>query len=278
MTTRRSASRALRRATGTLLVAVALHEGAPRAAFAQEAPPGALHQDAEERALSVKARGDAAMESGDFAGALNAYRAAYEISPNPALLYNMGSAEERLGMHAEASHHLELFARSAPPELKTRVPHLDELLSTVRAHVAYLTVRTNVASAKISVRGKPFGATPMKAAVATAGGKVSLEIAADGYVPYRRDVVLEEGRSTIVDVTLVPSSSAASGGVFAQAPIKQDPADAASEPITKKWWFWAGMGVAVVGGGVITAALLTEKSPPRGDIPPGQATAPLLRF
>ena len=33
---------------------------------------------------------------------------------------------------------------------------------------------------------------------------------------------------------------------------------AKSAPLTSKWWFWTGIGVVVVGGIVVTAALLTR--------------------
>ncbi len=47
--------------------------------------------------------------------------------------------------------------------------------------------------------------------------------------------------------------------------------------IVSKWWFWAGVGaVVVVGGAVITYAVLTERPAPQGDgFQPGQLSAPL---
>ena len=38
------------------------------------------------------------------------------------------------------------------------------------------------------------------------------------------------------------------------------------------------LGLSLVGGIVLTAALLTEKSPDKGTIAPGQIGAPLVRF
>lgn len=238
-------------------------------AFAQSRPT-------EERALDLKTRGDVAMEAGLFSDALADYRASFELSPQPALLYNMGSAEQRLGHNTEALHHLEQFARTAPVELKMKVPRLDALLEEVRSHVAMLTVRTNVSNARVSLRGKYLGAAPMKSAVATSGGTAAIEIAADGYVTYRRDVTLEEGRSTVVDVSLLEKGASSYSDAKPALPASETPPSSSSSPITAKWWFWTGIGVVVVGGVVITAALLTEKSAPHGDL--GQATAPLLRF
>lgn len=247
-------------------------------AMASLASPGmaaAESRQAEERALDLKTRGDVAMEAGLFSEALGDYRASYDLSPQPALLYNMGSAEQRLGQNTEALRHLEQFARSAPVDLKMKVPHLDALLEEVRSHVAMLTVRTNVPNARVSLRGKYLGAAPMKSAVPTSGGTAAIEIAADGYVTYNRDVTLEEGRSTVVDVSLLEKGAASYSDAKAPIPARAE-TPAASRPITTKWWFWTGVGVVVTGGVVITAALLTEKSAPHGNL--GQATAPLFRF
>ncbi len=242
--------------------------GSPRLASAESRPT-------EERAAELKTRGDVAMESGLFSEALGEYRASYDLSPQPALLYNMGSAEQRLGQNSEALRHLEQFARIAPLELKMKVPHLDALLEEVRSHVAMLTVRTNVPNARVSLRGKYLGASPMKSAVPTSAGSASIEIAADGYVTYNRDVTLEEGRTTVVDVSLLEKGASVYSDAKGPIPTRTE-APATSGPITTKWWFWTGVGVVVVGGVVITAALLTEKSAPHGNL--GQATAPLLRF
>ena len=50
-------------------------------------------------------------------------------------------------------------------------------------------------------------------------------------------------------------------------------------PITSKWWFWTGVGVAVLGGVAVTYALLTEKKAGTGDqFQPGQVSGPLLHW
>ena len=51
-------------------------------------------------------------------------------------------------------------------------------------------------------------------------------------------------------------------------------------PITKKWWFWAGVGTAVVGIAVVTTILIVqpERDASRGSIEPGTVSAPLVSF
>lgn len=265
-------------------------------AFAQtaEANPAPT---ADDRANDVKARADGAMETGNFVEAHALYREAYTISPQPALLYNMGRAEERLGLYTEALRNLEQFSRAASPELKARVPKLAELLAEVRAHVALVTLRSNVAGARVMLRGRYVASTPVRWSLATTGGKATLEVSADGYLPYQKEVVLEEGKNTAFDVNLLPKegppppmvtpavagagpSATDSSKTNAVAPSHAEAAkDDGSQPVTSKWWFWTVIGVGVVGGVALTAVLLnTDKSAPRGDLAPGQASAPLLRF
>jgi tetratricopeptide (TPR) repeat protein len=234
---------------------------------------------ADAKADELKAKGDAAMEEGSFAEADNLYREAYAISPQPALVYNMGRAEERLGLYVESLRNLEQFNRSASPELKARVPKLAELLAEVRAHVALVTLHSNVAGARVVLRGKYVASTPMKWALATSGGKAMLEVSADGYVPYQKEIVLDEGKKTTLDVNLVAKGGPelALKGTSASQTRVEIPKDEKSPGITSKWWFWTGIGVGVMGGVALTAVLLnTERSAPSGDL--GRATAPLLRF
>jgi hypothetical protein len=274
--------------TTLALALVVFVQAAPARAFAEEEKPVAA---ADTKANEVKAKGDTAMEEGNFVEAHNLYKDAYTISPQPALLYNMGRAEERLGLYTDSLRNLEQFSRSASPELKTRVPKLADLLAEVRAHVALVTLHSNVAGARVLLRGKYVASTPVKWALATTGGKATLEVSADGYVPYQKEVVLEEGKNNALEVNLV-AKGAATGltlkGSDTAAPFaKGAPAnhirsempakDEASHPITSKWWFWTGIGVGVMGGIALTAVLLsTEKTAPSGDL--GQASAPLLRF
>ena len=50
------------------------------------------------------------------------------------------------------------------------------------------------------------------------------------------------------------------------------------EPITKKWWFWTGIGAVVVTGVVIGIAEATTRSADFGSIDPGQVKAGGFRF
>jgi PEGA domain/TPR repeat len=116
-----------------------------------------------------------------------------------------------------------------------------------------LVVTSNPAGSRIAVDGKEAGQTP--AEIPLPAGPHTIVARQEGYDDLERRVMLESGDQKTVNL---PMSKQAA--------------------ITSRWWFWTGIGVVVVTGIVVTAALLTEKSPDKGTIPPGQLPAPLVRF
>jgi hypothetical protein len=138
--------------------------------------------------------------------ALEAYRQAYEASRDPALLYNMARALEALEDYPAALARYEDFARQAAPDLRARVPKLDETIASLRARVSRLSITCNVPGARVLVREKTVGETlPQGEAlvVPLAAGSAVVEVDADGYKPFQRSIVLPGGSPLTVDVQLV---------------------------------------------------------------------------
>lgn len=297
-----------------------------RAQTAPDAGAPAQPTDPATRAQQLKQQGDAAMTDLRYADALDLYQQAAAIAPSPALLYNQGRALEALGRFPEALHFLERFNKEAPPDLKARVPRLEELITGIRNKVGVLTITCNVKGARIIVNGQISGTAPLEHALELNAGTVKVEIDASGYRPYRSSIAVPGGGSAVVNATLVSKQS--TGFVRITSPVagalvrvdgkrigtvpvelvlergrhkvelskdgyengtssvvimagqkKELSVPLASEPgLLSRWYFWTAVGVVVVGGAVATAALLTERSADRGDIPPGQISGPLVRF
>src|SRR5262245_59486023 len=169
-----------------------------------EAPPAeAPADDNKQKAAALKAQGDDAMQRIDYTRALEAYSQAYELDANPALLYNKGRALEALARYPEALEQLESFEREAPPDLKARVPKLGELVASVRAKVSTLNIRCNVKGARVLVRQRVVGTTPLASPLRVNAGKASVEVDADGYNGYQKSVLLPGGGSLELDVQLL---------------------------------------------------------------------------
>ncbi|MBX3219298.1 MAG: PEGA domain-containing protein [Labilithrix sp.] len=186
------------------LVIVAMTTGtAPRIAYAQSTPTGA-----EAAADEAKRKGDDAMVALRYEEALEQYRAAYEASKNPAILYNMGRAYEGLADFPKALDALEEFVDKAPPALKARVPKLDELVRDVRSRVSTLVVSAPVDDAEIRLGERVVARTKTgQVIVRVNAGKQRLVVSKDGFFPYEKDVTLPGSKIETVDAVLVPRAS-----------------------------------------------------------------------
>ena len=131
------------------------------------------------------------MDALRFDAALSAYERAYELSHDPALLYNEGRAYQARGENPRALERLEQFAREAPLELKARVPGLATLLADLRLHVAAVDLHCDVDGARVLLGGREVGVTPLAAPAKIDAGRFPLEVLAEGYYPYSKRVDLQ---------------------------------------------------------------------------------------
>jgi hypothetical protein len=166
----------------------------------QAGPPAS--QDLVAEATAHRKAGDQAMEGLRYTDALGSYSAAYAITNDAALLYNMGRALQALGRFPEALDKLEAFEAAADAELKSRVPRLPKLMADLRQRVATLTVRTNVDGARVLVRSTVIGRSPLPGPVRLTAGSAEVEVEAEGHFPARRTVQLPGGSDVAVDLDL----------------------------------------------------------------------------
>ncbi len=123
----------------------------------------------------------------------------------------------------------------------------------LKSNIGVLVVASTVAGARVKVNGKNAGTVPVE--VPLAAGKHQITITAEGYKDAKTSAVVVAGARKQVRVPLEKK-----------------------KPITQRWWFWTGLGAAVVTGGVLGWVFRPTAAADDGDIPPGQVGAPLLRF
>jgi hypothetical protein len=316
-----------RSATAALALAIGLIAGAAHAEPTASSPPvpesGVAAPDP---AADAKRRGDDALVTGRHAEALAAYQEAVALRPDPALVYNIGRAHQGLGDYPAALDALETFERTAPPDVRARVPGLPVLLADVRKHVALVFVSSDVAGATVRLGARILGTTPMPAPVRVNLGSYTLFVEKDGYFPVERAATVGGGagivtfdgrlvskttqgivtvRSSLAgakvacdgkaegtvptEVVVAPGNHAIELTLDGYRPARTNVVVAAGErrsidlaleaeaPITKKWWFWTGLGVLAAGATVVVIALSTERSPDTGSAGTGRINAG-LRF
>lgn len=168
------------------------------ALFVLAVPTAAYAQDAK----ALKAEGDAAMDRLDFQQALDKYNQAYDKSHDPAILYNRARALQSLNRMPEALDELERFERDAPADLKGKVP-LTQLLGEYRGRVGVISLKTDVAGARVLVDGKLLGTTPLPGdKVRLNTGHVTIEVVAEGYETFREVRDVGAGQPTVVEPKL----------------------------------------------------------------------------
>ncbi len=185
---------------GALLAIVLAGAVFPSPAFAQS--------KSQREATALKKQGDAAYDSMRYAEALDAYNQSYEAYPDPRLFYNRGRAHAAMSQYPEALEQLVAFKTKAPKRVLRKVPQLDSLIMEVRSKVSILRLKSDVGGARVVLRDRVIGQTPLPPTKVNAGRAV-LEVTADGRLPFKKSIELRGGRETTISVDLPPLDSRA---------------------------------------------------------------------
>jgi tetratricopeptide (TPR) repeat protein len=181
--------------------------------------------------------GTSAYEAGNYKDALQFYEQAYERSPRPQLLYNIGQAADRLREDNKALWAFRAYLANAPNA---------ENRAAVQQRVDALEGAREARGSK-PVESAPAPIVPQPAPVPT---------------PAQTAAQSETARPAPTQLTTEPSSAANA----------VEPA----QPVTKRWWFWTGIG-AVVGGGAVAAVALSHGGGSAGQTPLYEGNADSLR-
>jgi hypothetical protein len=181
----------------------------------------ATPDDEPEDAATLRDRGNAAMLAMRYADALALYRHASALAPEQVgLHYSLARAHQFLGEYPEALAELEFFASRASAEDLAKVGPLDVLFAEIRPRVSTLSLRCAVDGARVIVRDKVVGVTPV-VGMRLPAGAATVEVEIDGFFTQRRDVVLPGGGSLALDVELHRKSTSALLTVSTSPPAAQ---------------------------------------------------------
>jgi hypothetical protein len=152
------------------------------------------------------ARGLHLFENGDNGGALAEFKRAYELIPNPLVLYNVGLVYASMGRPVEAVQSLDKMLAD-PGSLKA------EQLTQARAtrdeqerRIGRLEVRSNVPAA-IEVDGVKVGDAPLPEPVRVAAGEHVVGALAPGYLPVRQTATVAGLASVSLSFELQPTET-----------------------------------------------------------------------
>ncbi len=152
-----------------------------------------------------------------FREAIQEFRLAAQLVPSADLWFNIARAHEELSEYQEAADHYSLYLRDRvdPPD-RAQVDALIKRLKeraeearraqTQRPTEGTLRVRSNVKGADVEVDGKRSGKTPLNLALTLPPGRHALEVAREGYIPFRSKVGVRAGQTTAAYADLVPET------------------------------------------------------------------------
>ena len=148
-------------------------------------------------------------EKGENAAALAEFKRAYELIPNPVVLYNMGLVYAAMNRPVEATDALERFlaetgAKASAEQRRQATKVRDEQA----ARVARVMVVTDH-PATVQVDGVEAGRTPMTEPLRLPSGAHTISALAPGFQPTRREVTLAGKVTETISLALLPTESGA---------------------------------------------------------------------
>jgi hypothetical protein len=194
------------RATAVVLSMLLLSSVAP-GAHAQSAPPVAPVASVPSDAAKAEARdrfdrGLKLFNDGDNAGALAEFKRAYELIPNPLVLYNIGLVSAAMGRPVEAVDALDKVLASPGGVAGDRLARAQQTRDEQVKRIAHVRVVTNVPAA-VEIDNVAVGQTPMTSPVAVSGGVHVVGAVASGYAPLRKELTIAGGETAELKLDLV---------------------------------------------------------------------------
>ncbi len=191
----RSARR--QRGAALLVAALFLARGLPTAS-AQTVSPAVKAEARMRFDLGLKLFND-----GNDAGALAEFHRAYDLIPNPLVLYNMGLVYADMGRSVEAQKALDDVLANPGSVTGDKLAHAKEVREQQALRVAALSIVTNV-PATVEVDGVGVGQTPLPGPIRVTSGIHVLGAVASGYVALRKEITVAGGRLEEVTLALQP--------------------------------------------------------------------------
>ncbi len=241
---------------------------APAAALAQPAPPRKAPTEADKKLAEDKLREAAAMYArGDRLGAVSVFEEAYAIYPTPVILFNLGKAYHGVGRNALAHRTLARYLREDKAVKPERKAEVDQLMGELQQVVGLIDVQVSANGVTITVNGDEVGIAPLPGPVAVEPG-VHLVVALKGGKELAsRQIAVGTGKRVAAQLAFIAGPDD-DNIVKPKDPVVPPPHtvgvgagdddddldlgvekrrdDGGGAPIYKKWWFWTGIGVAVV--------------------------------
>lgn len=193
--------------------------------------------------------GIALREDGRDGEALEVFHRAYDTTPSAQAMAQIALAEQALGRLVDAETHLDAaLALPADRFLRRNRALLEQALAEIRTQLTDLTLTGGVDGAEVLVDGVSRGTMPLSGTLRVQAGTAHLEIRAEGYEPYAREVIVNAGAPVSLAVALDRVPSPPEPVVVAEP--EPEPAPPPPPAATESDWMLP-TGIALAAAGVI---------------------------
>lgn len=190
-----------RKTIALVLAAALLVEGA----HAQPRKPKSVTEQLAPDAKKHFETGVALAQRGQWDGARTSFKAAYEASKNPRVLFNVAIAERQLGRYAAA---IDVFNRELAEGKGQLTPEEEAEIRAVIAGleklVGTLTVDVSEPGADVFVDGERVGQSPLAAPLRVALGRRNVRASKAGFSDTTESVEIQGGGSAKVTLKMIP--------------------------------------------------------------------------
>jgi hypothetical protein len=211
----------------------------------------------------------------DYRAALVEFRRAYALSPNAAVLYNVGEAEYQLQDYAGALVTFERFLSESSP-LDSHHAEVESNVETLRSRVGRLTITTSPPGADIAVDDQVVGKTPLDRSVLVSIGHRKVVTSMPGRLPVTRYVDVAAEDNVAVALQLPPQSDPSSQPP--SFPSQSAPADTgrpsrSGPALREAGWVTTGtLAAGAVSFGILAWRESSNLKTARGTFPTSSAT------
>jgi hypothetical protein len=191
-------------------------------------------------------RGLELRRDGNDMEALTLFQRAYRTHPTARTRAQIALAEQSLAEWSAAEADLENALRSDDAWIARNREPLEEALKFVATHLGWLTVSSNVPSARIVLDGAVVGMVPLAKPARVSAGSVRVRVEADGYVPKESTVRVAPNVFATEYLVLSPVPSPEPAPAARARTVSAPPVSLAAPP-RSRGFPWAALGAATVG-------------------------------